>query len=82
MNNTCLEEVGTFRYLGSTVSANRKLLTDIKNIIALATSAMSNLAVLWNNIQNSFRVKFKLYITLLVLSVLLYGCESWMDPSS
>ena len=76
MNNSCLEEVKTFKYLGSTVSSDGKSLSDIKSRIALATAALSNLAVLWSNRRISFRVKFKLYNSL-VLSVLLYGSESW-----
>ena len=76
MNNTCLEEVATFKYLGSSLSVDGRSILNIKNRIALATAAMSNLQVLWKSRKISFTVKFKLYKTL-VLSVLLYGCESW-----
>ena len=76
MNDTVLEEVESFKYLGATISSDGKSLTEIKNRIALATGAISNLTVLWKCRKISFTVKFKLYNTL-ILSVLMYGCESW-----
>jgi hypothetical protein len=76
MNDVCLEEVNTFKYLGATLSSDGKSITEIKNRMALATAALSNLTTLWKSRKIKFKVKFKLYNSL-VLSVLLYGCESW-----
>ena len=76
MSNICLEEVVSFKYLGSTLTSDGKSLTEIKSRIALATAASSNLSVLWKSRKISFKVKFRMYNTL-VLSILLYGCECW-----
>lgn len=76
MSNICLEEVVSFKYLGSTLTSDGKSLTEIKSRIALATAASSNLSILWKSRKISFKVKFRMY-NALVLSVLLYGCECW-----
>ena len=75
MNYITLEEVNTFKYLGATISSDGQSITEIKSRIALATGALSNLTVRKSS-KISFNVKFKLYNTL-VLSILLYGCDSW-----
>ena len=77
LNDVCLEEVNCFKYLGSILSSDGKSLPEIKNKIALATAALSNLSTLWKSRKIKFKVEFKLYNSL-VQSVLLYGCESWI----
>ena len=51
-------------------------LNEVKIRLAQAHAAMTRLSVLWINKAISFPTKIKLYKSL-VLSVLLYGCESW-----
>ena len=76
MNGQRLEEVKDFKYLGSYVSEDGSSTKEIKARIGIATSAMTRLAKIWRGNTISFPVKIRLYKSL-VLSTLLYGCESW-----
>ena len=76
MNGQTLEEVKDFKYLGSFVSEDGSSTKEIKTRIGIATSAMTRLARVWRSNTISFPVKVRLYKSL-VLSTLLYGCESW-----
>ena len=76
MNGQRLEEVKDFKYLGSFVSEDGSSTKEIKARIGIATSAMTRLARVWKSNTISFPVKVRLYKSL-VLSTLLYGCESW-----
>ena len=49
---------------------------EIKVRLAIATSAMAKLSTIWKRKDISFPTKTKLFRSL-VLSILLYGCESW-----
>ena len=64
-------------YMGSTQTKDWTSLKEVKIRLAQAHLAMILLAVLWKNKAISFPSKIKLYKSL-VLSILLYGCESWM----
>ena len=66
MNGERLEEVKSFKYLGSFISSEGDSTEEIRTLINLATSA--------NNIKTA--TKIRLYKSL-VVSVLTYGCESW-----
>ena len=75
MNGETLEEVTNFKYLGATLSSDGTCTAEIRIRIATATAAMASLEKIWKS-DISFKTKFKLYRSL-VLSTLLYGCESW-----
>lgn len=60
----------------SLVSEDGSSTKEIKARIGIATSAMAILASVWKSKTISFLVKVRLYKSL-VLSTLLYGCESW-----
>ena len=75
MNGQMLEDLKDFKYLRFFVSADGKSTKEIKTRISIATSAMTRLASIWKSNTISFRVKVRLYKSL-VLSTLLYGCES------
>ena len=49
---------------------------EIRARLGLASSAMTKLDKIWKSNTISFPVKMKLYRSL-VVSILLYGCESW-----
>lgn len=76
MNGQQLEEVDAFKYLGATLTKDGRSTIEIKTRLAIATSAMAKLSKIWRSREISFSTKMKLYKSL-VLSILLYGCESW-----
>ena len=76
MNGQILEEVENFKYLGSTLSKDGSSTKEIKIRLGLATSAMTRLNNIWKSNSISLPTKLKLYKSL-VVSILLYGCESW-----
>ncbi len=68
-----LEEVDSFRYLGSSFSAK----DEIGGRIGLARSAFTRLkATLWTRRGISLKTKGRIFEAL-VRTVLLYGCETW-----
>ena len=71
-----LEEVNKICYLGATLSKDGSCETDIKIRLALATSSMIRLYIIWNSKHINFNLKYNLYRAL-VLSILTYGCETW-----
>ena len=77
IENTQLEFVNSFTYLGSTVSDTLNLDTEISSRIAKAAGVMAKLNKrVWNNSLLSERTKVLVYQAC-VLSTLLYGSESW-----
>ena len=75
INGSRIEQVKSFKYLGSTMTEDGRCETDIKVRIALAKEAFSKRGEL---LTKSFRkeVKKKIVKTL-VWSTLLYGSETW-----
>ena len=71
-----VEEVESFKYLGSVKKGNASCTTDIKSRIAIAKRRMIDLQELWKDKNLSLSLKVKLVKTL-VWSALLYGAESW-----
>ena len=76
MNGQQLEEADAFKYLDTTLTKDGRSTTETKIRMASATSAMAKHSKIWKSKEISFPAKMKLYKSL-VLSILLYGCESW-----
>ena len=76
MNGEMLEEVNQFKYLGSILTKDGASKTEVKARITSATSALTRLERVFKSRNISFCTKYHLYKSL-VLSILLYGCESW-----
>ena len=76
MSGEQLEEVDAFKYLGATLTKDGRSTSEIKTRLAMATAAMAKLNRFWKSRSISFNTKIKLFRSL-VLSILLYGCESW-----
>ena len=72
-DNTHLEQVEDFKYLGAWMNTTEK---DIKTRKAAAWRACSRLSQLWKSNSLSRKFKERLFIAT-VESVLLYGCEAW-----
>lgn len=76
MNGQKLEEVDSFKYLGATLSKDGSCTAEVRIRISTATSAMARLDRIWRSNSISFTNKYRLYKSL-VVSILLYGCETW-----
>ena len=81
LDNTPLEEVSSFTYLGSIVDNQGGTDADIKTRIAKARTAFSQLHKVWNASKISLKTKLRLFNSN-VKSVLLYGCETWKTTDS
>ena len=76
INNNPLASCTDFKYLGSTVSSNNKIDTEIVNKMGKASTAFAKLQDrLWKNKHLSINVKCKVYRAV-VLSTLLCGAET------
>ena len=76
LGGTQLENVDSFKYLGSTITKDGKSEKEVRARLGSATSAMARLSRIWRSTEILFKTKIKLFNSL-VLSILLYGCESW-----
>ena len=76
MYGKALENVSNFKYLGATLSDDATSKKEICIRLATATSVMVKLEKIWRSKEIVFKIKCKLYKSL-VLSTLLYGCETW-----
>ena len=81
MNGKTLEEVDQFKYFGPTQMKDGTSTKEVKIRLAPAQSAMAKLAILWKNKDASFPANIKL-LKSLVLSIRLYGCESWTPTAN
>ena len=75
VQGTTLEEVKSFKYLGSIIS-DQGSKPEIINRIAQAIAALSKLQVIWKDKNIALRSKIRL-MRALVISIFLYACESW-----
>jgi hypothetical protein len=77
VDGIALNQVDDFTYLGSNISKDGRIDSELTKRMAKASSAFGRLRTrLWNNHHVSIRVKCKIYRAI-VLSTLLYGAESW-----
>ena len=68
IDGTLLEDVNTFKYIDAKLTSDG--VSDNELRIRLSTRKI------WNSKNITFHVKFNLYNSL-ILSILLYGCETW-----
>ena len=71
-----IEEVDSFTYLGSEVSKGGGAAEDIRRRTGKACAAFYRLSKVWKNSNIFTKTKVKILMSN-VVSVLLYGCESW-----
>ena len=72
-----LNSVLEFTYIGRTIPCNRCIDDEMQRRMAKASAYFDRLRQrLWNNQHVSMRVKGKIYLAI-VLSTLLYGAETW-----
>jgi len=73
---TEIEEVGSFVYLGSVMSESGGTEEDVASKIKKANGVFVQLYPVWRNLNISKEVKLRIFNTV-VTSVLLYACETW-----
>ena len=77
LNGSQIEDVQSFKYLGSMINATGESSEEIRNRISSAWNVFLQLKnSLWKRSEISPRTKLRVYEAM-VLSVLLYGCETW-----
>ena len=80
-NNKEVEQVYSFKYLGSTVTSDARCEKEIKNRINVAKSSFINMKAILTNRKLSISTRKRLIKTH-VWSSLLYGVESWTITTS
>jgi hypothetical protein len=76
VEETEIEEVGSFVYVGSVVSVNGETEEDVASRMKKANGVFVQLCPVWRNHNISKGVKIRIFNTN-VRSVLLYVCETW-----
>lgn len=76
LRHTHLETVSKGKYLGSWFTADGCLEPELQSRIASANVAVARLQTIWRSRAIGRKTKIRLYRTL-VLTILLYGAESW-----
>ena len=76
MDGQTVESVTKFTYLGSDVDSDGYSTPEIHRRIGMASSIMGQLDRIWKQQNLSLHTKLRVYSSL-VLSVLLYGSETW-----
>ena len=71
-----LEQVKSFRYLGSIITDTCDCRTEIAARLGMARSTAKSLTSIWKDRSLNLQLKSRLMQTL-VWSVATYGCESW-----
>lgn len=81
IDNTPIDFVDKFCYLGSMVSSDDSAKSDIEYRIGKANGAFSQLRSIWKSTIISTKTKINLFKSN-VLSVLLYSCETWLTTTA
>lgn len=81
IDNTEIEEVKEFLYLGSIIDIKGGTDADINNRIKKAQQSFRMLSTVWKSSVYTLRTKLRIFRTN-VKSTLLYGCETWRSTSS
>ena len=76
IGNEPLQEVDKFVYLGCEIRKDGDIRNEVSIRIGKAGAAFRNMEKVWNEDGMSLRTKLKLFNSI-VLSVLLYGSETW-----
>ena len=71
-----IEEVENFTYLGANVTKDGGGAVDVRRRIALASAQFKRISNIWQASNISRKIKVSLFKSL-VMSVLVYGCETW-----
>jgi len=76
IDNSSIERVEEFKYLGTTLTNQNSIQKEIKNRLKLGNACYYSVQNLLSSSLISKNLKIKIYRTI-VLPVVLYGCETW-----
>jgi hypothetical protein len=76
IDNSSIERVEDFKYLGTTLTNQNSIQAEIKNILKLGNACYYSVQNLLSSRLLSKNLKIKIYRTI-ILPVVLYGCEAW-----
>jgi hypothetical protein len=77
MDNSPIERVEEFRYLGTTLTNQNSIQEEIKGRMKLGYACYYSVQNLVSSSFLSKTLKIKIYTTI-ILPVVLYGCETWL----
>jgi len=75
-DNTSIERVQEFKYLGTTITDQNSIQEEIKSRLKLGNACYHSVQNLLSSTLLSKNLKIKIYRTI-ILPVVLYGCETW-----
>ena len=76
IDNSCIERVEEFKYLGTPLTNQNSIQEEIKSRLKLGNACYCSVQNLLSSSLLSKKLKFKIYRTI-ILPVVLYGCETW-----
>ena len=76
VDNSCIESVEEFKYLGKTLTNQNSMQEEIKSRLKLGNACYHSVQKLLSSTLLSKNVKIKMYRTI-ILPDILYGCENW-----
>jgi len=77
IDNSCIERVEEFKYLGTTLTNQNSIQEEIKSRLKLGNVCYYSVQNLPSSRLLSKNLKIKIYRTIILL-VVLYGCETWL----
>ena len=80
INDTTIQQVKKFNYLGSIQTEDRKCDTKIKRRIGMAKGAFQKLEKMLKDRRMSMDTKNRV-VNCYVISILTYGCDCWMSSN-
>jgi len=76
IDNSSIERVEEFKYLGTRVTNQNSIQEEIKSRLKLGNACYYSVQNLLSSRLLSKNLKIKIYITI-ILPIVLYGCETW-----
>jgi len=78
IDNSSIERVGEFKYLGTTLTNKNSIQEEIKSRLKLGNACYYSVQNLLSSSPLSKKLKIKIYTSrTIILPVVLYGCETW-----
>jgi len=77
MDNSSIERVEEFKYLGTTLTNQNSIQEEIKSTVKLGNACYYSVQNLLSSSLLSITLKINIYRTI-ILPMVLYGCETWL----